>query len=405
MKKKFIAAVIAGVSLLSVVGGANAAVNFTDLNGHWAKKQIEVAVQEGFVDGYPDGTFKPDQNISRVEFIKLVVDALKFKKQDAAGEWFQPYINTAVANGLHQSDEFAADQLNKSITREEMARIAVRATGEANYDAMKWMYLATSKGIIQGLDNKGTLGEDQPTTRAQAITVIERILKIKSGEKIALDKYAKYAASRAEINWHRTNIFTMAQEYFGFGKSIGNEFKVNRLKFKNENGMSEVEKFIVVDMGDPEDPLRTEIPIGMNWVNSVGLERIKTQEVPLNTYAFLSYNHFTVSTEAPIKYFRYAYVHTSPFLNTGDSLDENGNLKDVTDYGTLTERGALTSGMTNLQPGDHDVRIITGQLVPKMSGFEGASWTLYRQACSELGEGTTEIPVFSSEVRHGLGER
>lgn len=404
MNKKFIAVVVAGVSLLSVVRSADAAAAFPDLNTHWAKKQIEVAVLEGYVDGYPDGTFKPDQNISRVEFIKLVVDALKFKKQDAAGEWFQPYIKTAAANGLHPSDEFASDQLNLPITREEMARIAVRATGEANYDAKKWMYLATSKGIIQGLDNKGTLGEDQPTTRAQAITVIERILKIKGGEKIKLDKYAKYAASRAEINWHKTNIFTMAQEYFGFGKNRGDEFKVDRLKFENEKGMSEVEKFIVVDMGDPEDPFRAEIPEGMYWTNSVGKQRIKTQEVPLNAYAFISYNHFTVSTDIAIKDFRYAMLHTSPFINRGDSLNSEGNLTDVTAYGILDDYGSLQSGIIDLGSGDNDTRIITGQLVPKMSGFEGASWSLYRQACTELGEGTTEIPIFYSIVKHELGE-
>lgn len=52
--------------------GALAAGTFNDTAGHWAKDQINTAVEKGYASGYPDGSFKPDQNISRAEFMVLV---------------------------------------------------------------------------------------------------------------------------------------------------------------------------------------------------------------------------------------------------------------------------------------------------------------------------------------------
>ena len=39
---------------------------------HWAYGEINAATAAGWVDGYPDGTFMPDQDIARVEVMKLV---------------------------------------------------------------------------------------------------------------------------------------------------------------------------------------------------------------------------------------------------------------------------------------------------------------------------------------------
>lgn len=44
----------------------------TDISGHWAEDYINSAYSKGWVDGYPDGTFRPDQNITRAEVMTLV---------------------------------------------------------------------------------------------------------------------------------------------------------------------------------------------------------------------------------------------------------------------------------------------------------------------------------------------
>lgn len=50
---------------------------FTDISGHWAEKYIASAYQMGWVDGYEDGTFKPNQPITRTEAAKLINRVLK----------------------------------------------------------------------------------------------------------------------------------------------------------------------------------------------------------------------------------------------------------------------------------------------------------------------------------------
>lgn len=49
-----------------------AAANFTDVKGHWAEKEISKAAAKGWVNGYEDGTFKPNQNITRAEAMALI---------------------------------------------------------------------------------------------------------------------------------------------------------------------------------------------------------------------------------------------------------------------------------------------------------------------------------------------
>jgi hypothetical protein len=45
---------------------------FSDIAGHWAENDIAFAAKIGWVNGYPDGTFKPNEPITRAEFITLV---------------------------------------------------------------------------------------------------------------------------------------------------------------------------------------------------------------------------------------------------------------------------------------------------------------------------------------------
>ena len=43
-----------------------------DIQGHWAQEEIQRAMDAGWIDGYPDGTFQPEQTITRAEFTKLL---------------------------------------------------------------------------------------------------------------------------------------------------------------------------------------------------------------------------------------------------------------------------------------------------------------------------------------------
>jgi len=56
-------------------------VTFNDISEHWASNDIDLAAQIGWVTGYPDGSFKPDRTIKRAEFITLVNNVLQRKPE------------------------------------------------------------------------------------------------------------------------------------------------------------------------------------------------------------------------------------------------------------------------------------------------------------------------------------
>ena len=54
-----------------------------DISNHWAKDKISQWVNGGIVSGYQDSTFKPDNNITRAEFMALVNRSFGFNKKAA----------------------------------------------------------------------------------------------------------------------------------------------------------------------------------------------------------------------------------------------------------------------------------------------------------------------------------
>lgn len=57
---------------------------FSDVIGHWAAKEIGIAYYNDWIKGYPDGTFKPDQNITRAEAMTLINRVLERKPESPA---------------------------------------------------------------------------------------------------------------------------------------------------------------------------------------------------------------------------------------------------------------------------------------------------------------------------------
>lgn len=166
-----------------------------DITGHWAEANISKLVATGAVSGYPDGTFKPDNTISRAEFATILVKAFKLEAkdgkifEDTANHWAKGYIATANANNIvsgYSDTNFGPDDI---ITREQMAVMIVKAAKLANAaegktftDATQisdWakeaIGIASSEGIISGYPDN-TFKPKANATRAEAVTVIVKAL-------------------------------------------------------------------------------------------------------------------------------------------------------------------------------------------------------------------------------------
>lgn len=108
---------------------------FIDTVKHWSKYYVESMAAKHVVDGYPDGTFMPEKKITRAEFAKIVVKALELelvKYTDGFSDvtsdaWYADYIATAKAAGLVEGYEDGTFRPNQEITRLEMAALLSRA--------------------------------------------------------------------------------------------------------------------------------------------------------------------------------------------------------------------------------------------------------------------------------------
>ena len=77
MKKTFMSVLSAVALIASMQFPVFAAQSdLSDVKGHWAEQSIEKAIANGWVNGYPDKSFKPDGTITRAEFVKMLMAAI-----------------------------------------------------------------------------------------------------------------------------------------------------------------------------------------------------------------------------------------------------------------------------------------------------------------------------------------
>ncbi|MCM3455056.1 S-layer homology domain-containing protein [Heyndrickxia oleronia] len=104
-------------------------------DGYWSTPYINSLYAAKLINGYENGTFKPEGNITRAEFAKLVVDAYGLTLTNAAtpftdvkaGNWATPYIQTAYANGLIKGVTASKFDPSAPIKRGDLAILLHRA--------------------------------------------------------------------------------------------------------------------------------------------------------------------------------------------------------------------------------------------------------------------------------------
>ncbi|MHB8841399.1 MAG: S-layer homology domain-containing protein, partial [Candidatus Aquicultor sp.] len=109
---------------LTPVSGGTA--SFSDTSGNWAAGYIEAAKTAGLIGGYPDGTFRPNNLITRAEIAKLVVLGAGFATDtsgagftDIDGNWAKDFILTAANNGVVNGYTDGTFRPNNHATRAE----------------------------------------------------------------------------------------------------------------------------------------------------------------------------------------------------------------------------------------------------------------------------------------------
>lgn len=189
--------------LNSYLADTKAPYQFTDMeNVQWAAASVETLTSLGIVNGFEDGTFRPNNNITKAEFVKIVISAFGLYNPDAAvtltdnnpEDWYYAYISSALEKEIATTDEKGAFNANECITREEMFDISKRAiyfaeisltnttspidfTDAADInpsykDSIDYM---SAHGIVAG-NPDGTLNPKGNSTRAEASVMLTRMV-------------------------------------------------------------------------------------------------------------------------------------------------------------------------------------------------------------------------------------
>jgi len=108
---------------------------FSDVADEWFAKYVCDAKLKAIINGYPDGTFKPAQNISFVEAAKIIVLAYQVEVTADAELWYRPFVEYM---GENKAIPFSIDRLEHELTRGEMAEMIFRL--ETGVDKLSQTY-------------------------------------------------------------------------------------------------------------------------------------------------------------------------------------------------------------------------------------------------------------------------
>lgn len=220
-------ATIGGLLTIGSLHSSAEAAGFKDIHGHWAEQTVVQMVQQGLLDGFPDGTFRPDETVTADQFVKIVLLAFTDKfpngerkwkpsflqtlsasnlnilqqdyrdftfKPNTVGYWAKPYLD--LASDLHFISKGQFTDYKASLKREDVAEILYYLLKETEYledetyslqaasqfgdlqsatsRQQKFIGEAMTKGIMEGYPN-GYFGVGQYVTRAEALQIIARL--------------------------------------------------------------------------------------------------------------------------------------------------------------------------------------------------------------------------------------
>jgi hypothetical protein len=200
---------------------------YADMTGHWAKDSVAKMSTLGILDGFPDGTFRPEEAVTADQFVKMLLlsyselypngergwkssffgslseanksvlqrDYRNFTFQpDASGYWAKPYVDLAEDLNILAKSQFADYKVK--LKREDVAEIVYYTLKETEFledsaystglasqygdylslssRAQRFVAEVTAKGIMEGYPN-GYFGAGLPVTRAEALRILERL--------------------------------------------------------------------------------------------------------------------------------------------------------------------------------------------------------------------------------------
>ncbi|CEN77798.1 IdeS/Mac family cysteine endopeptidase [Paraclostridium sordellii] len=295
MHKKLISS-LSLISILMTPIYAHANPSLNDISGHWAKKEINQFISNGYVNGYEDKTFRPDNSITRAEFVKLVNKYFGFNnKEDIkfsdinTNDWYYKDICIASKAGYINGYEDKTFKPDKTITREEVSKILITIKNKQDniYDKLNkypdknkvsnWAKPYVEGAIEQGYLKGNDLGLLNPTnniTRAESITILSRVVKAKpeikketkneapvitAKENLILEVGQKFDTSMLNVKVSDKEDKNLDVKYEGkVNSNLPGDYIIT-ITAKDSKGLTTTKKITVVVKSKPE--IKNEAPV------------------------------------------------------------------------------------------------------------------------------------------------
>ncbi len=165
---------------------------------HWAWAHIERLADAGITSGFPDGTYRPENNVTRAEIAVFLLKGMKFPAaytppqaaefnfSDIESHWGANWIETLRASGITGGFADGTYRPEEAVTRGQMAVFLLKALNDPGYTpppatptfddteghwASNWIEALRSTGLTSGYPD-GTFRPDSPVTRAEMAVFI-----------------------------------------------------------------------------------------------------------------------------------------------------------------------------------------------------------------------------------------
>lgn len=180
---------------------------FSDTNNHWAVVSIREMTAIGLFSGYPDGSFKPDQELTQAEALSLIMRLIDLGDEDADEEFIDANnadLNDVPAWARHHAARAAKKgiiKLNRfhsavQASRAQVAVMIAKALGlepvdvsdpfndgiQISQEDLGYILALYQEGIMTG-DTKGNFNPNSCITRAQMASILQRLLDEDDDEK------------------------------------------------------------------------------------------------------------------------------------------------------------------------------------------------------------------------------
>ncbi len=196
--RKPVCTFLALVMCLTIVGSISAAQSNSDISGHWAEEKLQEWINSGNLTGYEDGSIKPERKIKRSEIVALINRSFDLTgKADIAftdlnsSNWAYEEVAVAVDNGYVKGYKDGTFRPNHNISREEAAvmiatllKLKHEQDTPLSFDdaseVASWsqgaVAVLSEKGIIKGYTD-GRFGPKDKLTRAQAVMFLDNAIQ------------------------------------------------------------------------------------------------------------------------------------------------------------------------------------------------------------------------------------